>query len=160
MFSFSALFFCSMDTAPAQSQAILLAEDEENDVILIRRALEKSRLLNPVHAVENGEEVLAYLAGHGKYADRAAHPFPALLLLDLKLPKKSGFEVIQAIRANPEWKRLLIVVLSSSNLNPDINRAYELGANSYLVKPPDFDNLIAMMKQLQSYWLILNMHPG
>lgn len=140
-------------------QAILLAEDEENDVILIKRAFEKSRLINPVHVVENGEDALHYLSGQGKYSDRDLYPFPTLLLLDLKLPKKNGFEVIQAVRANDEWKRLLIVVLSSSSLNPDINRAYELGANSYLVKPPDFDNLIAMLKQLQSYWLILNAKP-
>jgi len=140
-------------------QTILLAEDDENDVILIKRAFEKSRLANPIHVAENGEDVMAFLSGNGKYADRQTYPFPALLLLDLKLPKKSGFEVIQAVRAMPGWKRLLIVVLSSSNLNPDINKAYELGANSYLVKPPDFDNLMGMMKQLQSYWLILNTRP-
>lgn len=139
-----------------ESKTILLAEDDDNDVILIRRAFEKSRLNNPIQVVENGEEVISYLSGTGKYADRQAHPFPTLLLLDLKLPRKSGFEVIQAVRANPDWKLLLIVVLSSSNLNPDINKAYELGANSYLVKPPNFDDLIAMMQQLQNYWLTLN----
>jgi CheY-like chemotaxis protein len=142
-----------------QPQTILLGEDEENDVILIRRALERARLANPVHAVSDGEEVLAYLRGEREFADRAKYPFPALLLLDLKLPRKSGFEVIEAVRADPKWKRLLIVVLSSSTLNPDIDRAYELGANSYLVKPPDFENLISMMKQLQSYWMILNAQP-
>jgi CheY-like chemotaxis protein len=148
-----------MESSTPVPQAILLAEDEENDVILIKRAFERSRLLNPIQVVENGEEALLYLSGGGKYADRTVYPFPTLLLLDLKLPKKNGFEVIQAVRANDDWKRLLIVVLSSSSLNPDINRAYELGANSYLVKPPDFDNLIAMLKQLQSYWLILNAKP-
>lgn len=139
-----------------EAKTILLAEDDDNDVILIRRAFEKSQMNHSIQVVENGEEVISYLAGEGPYANRQAYPFPTLLLLDLKLPRKSGFEVIQAIRANPAWKLLLIVVLSSSNLNPDINKAYELGANSYLVKPPDFDDLIAMMKQLQSYWLTLN----
>jgi CheY-like chemotaxis protein len=149
-----------MEMPLSTSQSVLLVEDDDNDVILIKRAFEKSRLLNPIHAVENGEEALAFLSGQGKFSDRDAFPFPALLLLDLKLPKKTGFEVIQAVRSNPDWKCLLIVVLSSSNLNPDINRAYELGANSYLVKPPDFDNLTAMLKQLQSYWLIFNAKPN
>jgi CheY-like chemotaxis protein len=141
---------------PIQPQSILLVEDDENDVILIKRALSKSRLMNPVQVVEDGDEAITYLSGAGKYIDRDLYPFPALLLLDLKLPRKSGFEVIEIVRKHPEWKRLLVVVLTSSALHPDINRAYELGANSYLVKPPDFDNLIGMMKELQSYWLICN----
>src|SRR5688572_18798070 len=111
-----------MEGIPMQPQTILLGEDEENDVILIRRAFDRARLANPVHAVGDGELVLAYLRGEGKFAEREAYPFPALLLLDLKLPKKSGFEVIEAVRADPRWKRLLIVVLSASGLNPDIDR--------------------------------------
>jgi CheY-like chemotaxis protein len=138
---------------------ILLADDDENDVLLIARALEKSRLANPIQVVHDGDEVIAYLSGEGKYADRARYPFPALLLLDLKMPRKSGFEVIRSIRANPAWKRLLIVVLTSSSLHPDINRAYELGANSYLVKPPNLGRLVEMLDQLQAYWLITNLRP-
>jgi CheY-like chemotaxis protein len=142
-----------------QRDVILLAEDEENDVLLIQRALDRARLANPVRVAEDGEAVISYLSGTGKFADRKAYPFPCLLLLDLKMPRMSGFEVIQRIRANEEWKRLLIVVLTSSNLHPDINKAYELGANSYLVKPPDLEALVEMMKNLQSYWLITNERP-
>jgi CheY-like chemotaxis protein len=135
---------------------ILLAEDEANDVFFMRRAFEKARLLNPLQVVSDGEQVMDYLKGEGKYADRKAYPVPFLILLDLRMPRKSGFDVLEWLRQQPGLKRIAVVVLTSSNDGPDINRAYDLGANSYLVKPPDSDSLTEMFKRLNSYWMVLN----
>ncbi len=138
---------------------ILLVEDDLNDVMLIKRAFGKSRIVNPIACVENGEDAVAYLRGDGKYADRRQHPLPFMLLLDLKLPRLSGHEVLQWLRGQPLLKRLPVVVLTSSREPVDINRAYELGANSYLVKPVVFEEFAALMRQLQVYWLMLSEHP-
>lgn len=138
---------------------ILLVEDDPNDVLLIQRAFRKANLANPLYVVEDGENALAYLAGQGDYADRQQYPLPVLMLLDLKLPRKSGFEVLEWLRQQPGLKRLLVVVLTSSANGPDINRAYDLGANSYLVKPVSFDALLEMVRTLGAYWLILNEKP-
>jgi len=139
---------------------ILLVEDDPNDVLLIQRAFRKAKLVNPVQIVKDGQEAVDYLAGEGSYADRNAYPWPALMLLDLKLPRKSGFEVLEWLHAQPRLKRLPVVVLTSSAETPDINRDYDLGANSYLVKPVSFDALLDMVKALGLYWLILNQKPG
>jgi CheY-like chemotaxis protein len=138
---------------------ILLAEDDPNDVLLFRRALDKLKLANSLQSVQDGEEAISYLGGQGLYADRDRYPLPTLLLLDLKLPRKAGFEVLQWLRGQPGLKRLPAVVLTSSNQDSDINRAYDLGANSYLVKPGDFDGLVGIIKNLQAYWLTLNEKP-
>lgn len=138
---------------------ILLVEDDLNDVMLIKRAFSKSRIVNPIACVENGEDAVAYLRGDGKYADRRQHPLPFMLLLDLKLPRLSGHEVLQWLRGQPLLKRLPVVVLTSSREPVDINRAYEFGANSYLVKPVVFEEFAALMRQLQVYWLMLSEHP-
>ncbi len=135
---------------------ILLAEDDANDVLLLKRAFERAGITNPLHVTSDGEEALAYLAGRGRFADREQNPVPALLLLDLKMPKLSGFEVLQWVRQHSTLKRLPIVVLSSSFQYTDINRAYDLGANSYLVKPADFNTRIDLVKKLQAYWLTAN----
>jgi len=138
---------------------ILLAEDDENDVMLIKRAFSKSHVVNPIACVKNGEEAVAYLSGEGEYADRLRHPLPFMLLLDLKLPRLSGHEVLSWLRAQQGLKRLPVVVLTSSREPSDINRAYELGANSYLVKPVVFEEFSTLLKQLQVYWLMLSEHP-
>ncbi len=138
---------------------VLLAEDDENDVLLMKRAFVKARLANPLQVVRNGDEAIKYLEGSSQYNDRHQFPFPCLLLLDLKMPKKGGFEVLQWIRSNPEVRRLIVVILTASNQTPDINRGYELGANSYLVKPPDMDTLLEMLRTVQGYWLFLNQMP-
>ncbi|MGH8371013.1 MAG: response regulator [Gammaproteobacteria bacterium] len=138
---------------------ILLAEDDQNDVMLIKRAFSKSHVINPIACVENGEEAVAYLAGHGDYADRDRHPLPFMMLLDLKLPRLSGHEVLKWLRDQPGLKRLPVVVLTSSREPSDINRAYEMGANSYLVKPVVFEEFSTLLKQLQVYWLMLSEHP-
>ena len=138
---------------------ILLVEDNPNDVILIERAFRKANIANPLQRVTDGEQAVAYLAGERPYAERARCPLPVLMLLDLKLPRKSGLEVLEWLRDQPSLKRLPVIVLTSSKEAVDINRAYELGANSYLVKPMAFDDLLNMIKALNLYWLILNEKP-
>ena len=138
---------------------ILLAEDDPNDVLLIQRAFQKTNIANPLHVVRDGEEAVAYLSGERHYADRDSHPLPVLMLMDLKMPRKSGLEVLEWLRQQPGLKRLPVVVLTSSNQSPDVNRAYDLGANSYLVKPAGFDSLLDLVKSLDVYWLILNEKP-
>ena len=138
---------------------ILLAEYDPNDVLLIQRAFQRNHVANPVQVVRDGEEALAYLSGQAPFADRERHPLPVLMLMDLKMPRKSGLEVLEWVRRQPGLKRLPIIVLTSSNQSPDINRAYELGANSYLVKPAGFDSLLDLVKNLDMYWLILNEKP-
>src|SRR5438132_514477 len=107
---------------------ILLAEDNPNDVFFMKRGFEKARLLNPLQVVHDGEQAVEYLQGTGPYADRTIHPFPFLLLLDLRMPRKNGFEVLEWLRQQPGLRRLLTVVLTASKEGPDINRAYDLGA--------------------------------
>jgi CheY-like chemotaxis protein len=138
---------------------ILLAEDREDDILLIRKAFEKGNLLNPVQIVRNGEEVVAYLKGEGKFSNRAEYPLPALLILDLKMPLMDGFEVIQWVRAQPSLAAMRIVVLTSSNEIKDANRAYHLGANSFLVKPDEFYQYVETCKTLKQYWLHLDQAP-
>ena len=139
---------------------ILLAEDDPNDVLLIQRALQRSHIANPLQVVRDGADAVAYLNGDLQYADRERYPLPVLLLMDLKMPRKSGLEVLEWLRQQTGGlRRLPVVVLTSSNQSLDINRAYDLGANSYLVKPAGFDSLLELVKNLDMYWLILNEKP-
>lgn len=138
---------------------ILLVEDDPNDVLLIQRAFRRANLVNPLQVVQDGEAAVLYLGGQGSYADRDRYPLPILILLDLKLPRLSGLEVLEWLRQQPRLKRLPVVVLTSSRENVDVNRAYDLGANSYLVKPVAFDGLMEMVRTLNQYWLILNEKP-
>ncbi len=140
-------------------ETILLVEDDPNDVLLMQRAFEKAKLTNPVQVAERGEMAVAYLAGETPYDDRERFPLPALMLLDLKLPRMSGFEVLVWLRQQPVLKRLPVVVLTSSKESKDINRAYELGANSHLVKPVSFDDLVDTVKTLNHYWFLLCARP-
>ena len=138
---------------------LLLAEDDPNDVMLFRRAMEKSKMANPLQIAKDGEVAIAYLSGEGIYADRNLYPLPAIMLLDLKLPRKSGLEVLEWLRDQPGINRLPVVVMTSSKESTDVSRAYDLGANSYLVKPVSFDTLLEMVKVLGLYWFILNEKP-
>ncbi len=142
-----------------EESVILLAEDNENDVIMLRRAFQKAHFLNPLHVVENGEEAIAYLKGEGKYASRDEYPLPTVLLLDLKLPRKNGFEVLEWIRQHPTLSSLRVVVLTSSDQIRDVNRAYQLGANSFLVKPLDFPEFVRMSEALKGYWIWMSKAP-
>lgn len=138
---------------------ILLVEDDPNDILLIQRAFAKASLVNPVRVVRDGEEALRYLDGRGLYGDRSRYPLPSLILLDLKLPRKSGIEILEWVRQQSPLRHTPVIVLTSSKEMADINRAYALGANSYLVKPVDFDGLLEMVKAIGMYWMILNKGP-
>lgn len=138
---------------------ILLVEDNPDDVFLLNRAFRRANIANSIQVIEDGEAAVQYLSGQGTYADRQLYPLPILMLLDLKLPRRSGHEVLEWLRQQPGLKRLPVVVLTSSQQDIDIDRAYDLGANSYLVKPVGFDALIEMVKNLNVYWITLNKKP-
>jgi CheY-like chemotaxis protein len=141
------------------TDTILLVEDNTTDVLLVRRALTRAGITNPIAIAADGDSAVNYLAGSGEYADRERHPLPALVLLDLKLPRRSGLEVLAWLRAQPDLRRTPVVVLTSSQQRPDVNRAYDLGANSYLVKPVEFDELQRMLDDVNAYWMSLNTRP-
>ncbi|MCK5561769.1 MAG: response regulator [Thermoplasmata archaeon] len=149
----------SRNNVNIESNTILLIEDDPNDVILIRRAFEKGHIDNPVQVVENGEVAIFYLDGEGEYSNREQYPLPSLILLDLKLPRKTGHEILAWVRRQPKLKRIPIVVLSGSKQSDDINHAYDLGVNSYLIKPIYYMNLLEMIKIINLYWLNLNENP-
>jgi len=135
------------------TSVILLVEDRQDDVVLIRKAFEKTGVVNPVKVVHTGDEAIAYLAGEGTYSNRAEYPLPALVLLDLKLPGTDGFDVLGWIRRQEGLRGLPVVVLTSSDQISDVNRAYQLGANSFFVKELDFQGSVDFSKLLQNYWL-------
>jgi CheY-like chemotaxis protein len=139
--------------------SVLLVEDDPDDVALIQRAFRKANIANPLRVVTDGEEAVAYLAGRGEYAERARHPLPVLVLLDLKLPKRSGYEVLAWLRRQEGLRRLPVAVLTSSRQAADVNRAYDLGANAYLQKPVGFEALHELLRTLNLFWLILNEKP-
>jgi len=141
------------------NQFILLADDDPNDVLLIQRAFQKAGLRNALKVTRDGEQAIHYLDGRGPYANREKFPLPFMLLLDLKMPGTDGFEVLEWVRKEPDLKRLLVVVLTSSNLQSDVDRAYELGANSYLVKPVSFDEMAHMIQRFEIYWSEINRTP-
>lgn len=140
-------------------QTILHIEDDPNDAMLLQRAIRKANLSVNVETLEDGDRAVAYLSGTDVYADREKYPFPALVLLDLKIPRKSGLELLNWIRKHPDLKRLPVTILTSSRHEKDINEAYELGANSYLVKPVGFDALTDVVRLISSYWLSVNEQP-
>jgi two-component system, response regulator len=132
---------------------ILLIEDNPNDEILARRALQKNSITNPLVVARDGVEAMEFLTGTGSFANRDARQLPALILLDLKLPRLDGLEVLRQLRAHGPTSRLPVVVLTSSDEENDVKRSYELGINSYIRKPVDFNEFVATVKQLSLYWL-------
>jgi CheY-like chemotaxis protein len=139
--------------------SFLLVEDDGNDVLLIQRAFRQGNIVNGLQVVRDGEQAIAYLRGDGEYADRRRYPLPVLVLLDLKLPRRSGHEVLQWLKGEESLRRTPVVVLTSSAESSDVNRAYDLGANSYLVKPVTFESLLELVKTLGMYWVLLNQPP-
>jgi two-component system response regulator len=140
-------------------KVILLVEDNPDDEELALLAFQKSNVANEVVIARDGEEALDYLFGTGTYAGRDVGVLPQVVLLDLKLPKIDGLEVLQRVRADPRTKRLPVVVLTSSKEEQDLIESYDLGANSYVRKPVDFDQFVDSVKHLQLYWLVLNEPP-
>jgi CheY-like chemotaxis protein len=138
---------------------ILLVEDNPMDVELTLDAFHEAKLLNTIQVASDGLQALDYLFGRGKYADRNAFPMPNLVLLDLKLPGIDGFEVLRQVKSAPILKRLPIVVLTSSKEEGDRALSYDRGANSYLVKPVSFDGFLGVVRQIEGYWLSLNVAP-
>jgi len=133
---------------------ILLVEDDENDALLVQRAVRKNLITNPIHWMRDGLEALDYLKGIGKYADRQKFSFPEVIILDLKMPRMNGLELLAWIKENPEYRVIPTIVMSSSRLDEDVARSYLLGANTFMVKPSDFDVLAKMIKTIHEYWSI------
>jgi len=138
------------------SYTILLVEDNEDDVFLMKRALRGAGITNPLQIAEDGQAAIDYLAGVGAYADRTLTPLPMIVFLDLKLPYKSGHEVLEWIRQQPHLKTLVVIVLTSSNERVDLERAYKFGANSFVVKPPTTVLLQKLVESFKLWWLTHN----
>jgi len=142
-----------------QHQVLLVAEDDASDALLLERALRRTGSLFRMIRVANGEEAIAYVEGRGDYGNRQIHPVPQVVLLDLKMPRKDGFDVLRWRRETPGGARLPMVVFSSSNLRQDVDLAYALGANSYVVKPTAPERLESMVRALHQWWAEFNL-PG
>ena len=132
---------------------ILLVEDNEDDVYVMRRALHKGHIKNPVQLATDGEQAVEYLAGNGVYANRKEHPLPFIIFLDIKLPFLDGFEVLSWMQHQDLLDKIVVVMLTSSGLQEDRERAHALGARSYIVKPPSAQELLEVLQSLKSYWI-------
>jgi CheY-like chemotaxis protein len=141
-------------------KSILLVEDVEDDVFFLKHAFIEAGILNPLQVAQDGREAMDYLSGVGKYADRDAFPLPCLMLLDLKLPRVMGLEVLRWLRGQPELKTIIVIILTSSRLAPDIEATYQLGANAYLVKPSSPAELVEIAMRIKKFWLELNYGPA
>lgn len=138
-----------------QPMVILYADDDPEDRMLAQEAFEESRITNELHFVENGEELIDYLKGNNKYADRKKYPVPGLILLDLNMPKKDGKEALKDIKSDPELKTIPVVVLTTSSTEEDIHLTYDLGVSSFITKPVTFESLVDTIKTLGKYWFEL-----
>jgi CheY-like chemotaxis protein len=140
----------------AEDSAILLVEDDENDVLFLKHAFESVGVLNRLEVAYNGQQAIDYLSGDGPYADRGRFPFPRLVLLDLNLPLREGLEVLRWIKQQPELQTLMVIMLSSSDDPKTVDECYRLGARSFLVKPVSIRERVEMAKAIKEYWLELN----
>lgn len=143
----------------ANAVELLLVEDNPQDLELAQRALKKSGLVNRIQVARDGVEALDFLFGEGRHAGRDTHQEPKLILLDLKLPRVDGLEVLRRLKNDPRMKRIPVVVLTSSKEERDIVESYQLGVNSYIVKPVDFEQFANAVQELGLYWLLLNQPP-
>jgi CheY-like chemotaxis protein len=140
-------------SSPIKSGHILVGEDDPTDAYFFERAFKRAGLPVALHFVRDGQQAIDYLQGTGPFADRAAHPLPRLVLLDLKMPRLDGFDVLEWVRQQPSFRDLNVVIFSSSDEAKDINRAYGLGANWYLVKPHSMEELTALVGRFKKFWL-------
>jgi CheY-like chemotaxis protein len=138
---------------------LLIVEDEENDVLFLKDALRKANILSPIQVVDDGRMALDYLGGVGKYGDRKTYPLPSVIFLDLKLPQVNGLAILKWIREEPSLPSMLVMILTASSLDEDIERAYRLGANSYVVKPSSRDKLVEVLKDFNNWWFKHNEPP-
>ena len=141
-----------MKDPSAKPITILMADDDPDDRLLARQALERSRLANNLRFVEDGEELIDYLCRRGKFSDPHTSPRPGLILLDLNMPKKDGREALKEIKGDPRLRDIPVVVLTTSKADEDIARTYNLGVNSYITKPVKFSSLVSVMKTIGKYW--------
>ncbi|HAN19461.1 MAG: two-component system response regulator [Bacteroidetes bacterium GWC2_33_15] len=138
---------------------ILLVEDNQMDVVLTLDAFREAKLKNTIHVARNGQEALDYLFGNDKYANRDEFPLPALILLDLKMPGIDGFEVLRQVKGTEKLKRIPVIILTSSREEGDRALSYDIGANSYLLKPVSFDGFTDVVRKIDDYWFSLNINP-
>jgi CheY-like chemotaxis protein len=138
---------------------ILQVEDEANDVFLLQRAFLQAAIVNPVQVATDGQMAIDYLGGLGAFANRKKYPLPGLVLLDLKLPRRSGREVLEWIRSQPSLNKLVVIVFTSAQYVGDVSLAYELGANSFIIKPDDFSQYLEIARLLKGWWLRHNQFP-
>lgn len=139
---------------------ILMADDDPEDVMLAEEALEEARLANHFYAVRDGEELMDYLRRRGKYEEARSAPRPGLILLDLNMPRKNGFEALEEIKKDPDLRAIPVVVLTTSSTEEDVYRSYDLGVNSFISKPVSFEGLVEAMKVLGQYWFEIVARPG
>jgi CheY-like chemotaxis protein len=138
-----------MDNKPS---TVLLVEDDLSDIFHVKRAFKMAQIPNPLQVVTDGEEAIEYLRGEGKYADRLTYPLPKLVVMDLNMPRRTGFEVLEWVKSNPLLRRIPIIIVSGSNNPADINHAYESGVNAYMVKPVDIHAVEHLFDSITHYW--------
>lgn len=138
---------------PKKTLVILMADDDADDRLLAQDAMDESRVLNELHFVEDGVQLLNYLRGEGDFSDRTLHPLPGLILLDLNMPKKDGREALAEIKSDQQLRRIPVVILTTSKAEEDMVKGYDLGAASYITKPVTFDALVELMRTLGKYWV-------
>jgi CheY-like chemotaxis protein len=138
---------------------ILLADDDSDDRLMMKEALEENRLANALHIVEDGEELMDYLLRRGRYHDPASSPRPGLIFLDLNMPRKDGRECLAEIKSNPDLKSIPVIVMTTSKAEEDVYKTYDLGVNSFISKPVTFDALVAIVRDLGHYWFELVVLP-
>jgi CheY-like chemotaxis protein len=143
----------------SEQALILLVDDNDNDCALMRRAFTSAKVLNPLLVIKSGEEAIDYLSGLGKYSNRAEYPLPSLILLDIKMPGLDGLEVLRWVRSQPGLKTIRVVMLTTSSDIRDVNTAYQLGANSFLTKPVDFERFVEITRAISGYWLWMDKAP-
>lgn len=142
-----------------EQPVVLIAEDSENDLLMLRRAFRQASITAPMQYVQDGEQAIAYLKGDGRFSRRDEFPLPDVLLLDLKMPRKNGFDVLEWVRTQPSLRHLRVVVLTTSEELRDVNRAYALGAASFLTKPVNFVEFKDTIQAMYNYWMALNRRP-
>ena len=149
---FQTVFVCYFVIDVDPSLTILIIEDNENDIFILKSALRRAGINDPIQVVRDGEEAIHYLQGTNGFEDRSTHPFPKVIFTDIKMPRMSGFEVLHWLRSHPDCAVIPVIMLTASKMNEDVKKAYQMGANAYLVKPTSIDDLTEMVKTAYDFW--------